>query len=104
VNKKHSLSDKSILNILDPNSDHHQLPPTIHSKEAQDGGLEVTLFDRMIKLYGNDITRMLTIQYRMHEAIMNFSSKVINLFYIHYKIEWYSYFLRFETSNTFKTC
>ncbi|KKF92869.1 DNA polymerase alpha-associated DNA helicase A [Ceratocystis platani] len=74
--------------------DHLQLPPTIKSlnskskKSAQPttnppipgevfvptGSLETTLFDRMLALHGSNIKRMLTTQYRMHEAIMRFPS------------------------------
>jgi superfamily I DNA and/or RNA helicase len=46
--------------------DHKQLPPTLTSAEAAAGGLAITLFDRMHALYGPAVTRMLTIQYRMH--------------------------------------
>jgi DNA polymerase alpha-associated DNA helicase A len=74
--------------------DHLQLPPTIKSlnskskgttagKKGQDGTegplikgatLETTLFDRLLKLHGPSIKRMLTTQYRMHEKIMRFPS------------------------------
>lgn len=39
--------------------------------------LEITLFDRLLKLHGDDIKRMLTTQYRMHEAIMSFPSEAM---------------------------
>ena len=74
--------------------DHLQLPPTVKSTESKhrepteskhrektskDGAaeakavkLEVTLFDRLLALYGPTIKRMLTTQYRMHAAIMAF--------------------------------
>ena len=58
--------------------DHLQLPPTIKSKQAEEG-LSYTLFDRMMKTYGDDISKMLKIQYRMNENIMNFSSKELYL-------------------------
>ena len=32
--------------------DHLQLPPTIHSEEAAKQGLEVTLFEKIIKKFG----------------------------------------------------
>ena len=72
--------------------DHLQLPPTIKSTNTKekpietkvDSGakktgllktsLEVTLFDRLLKLHGPSIKRMLTTQYRMHEKIMRFPS------------------------------
>ncbi|GAA0151831.1 DNA metabolism protein [Lithospermum erythrorhizon] len=55
--------------------DHLQLPPTIQSVEAEEKGLGRTLFERLADLYGDGITSMLTVQYRMHELIMNWSSK-----------------------------
>ncbi|XP_059668448.1 uncharacterized protein LOC132313615 [Cornus florida] len=55
--------------------DHLQLPPTIQSVEAEKKGLGRTLFERLANLYGDEITSMLTVQYRMHELIMNWSSK-----------------------------
>ena len=36
--------------------------------------LETTLFDRLLKLHGPSIKRMLTTQYRMHDKIMRFPS------------------------------
>ncbi|KAK6948332.1 hypothetical protein Daesc_010098 [Daldinia eschscholtzii] len=74
--------------------DHLQLPPTVKStnsktkaKVAKEGdekekdgaiikgaSLETTLFDRLLKLHGSSIKRMLTTQYRMHEKIMRFPS------------------------------
>ncbi|KAK4128836.1 DNA helicase [Parathielavia appendiculata] len=69
--------------------DHLQLPPTIKSlnsknkttsRKSKDGAevkgatLETTLFDRLLKLHGPSIKRMLTTQYRMHEKIMRFPS------------------------------
>lgn len=44
--------------------DHLQLPPTILSTEAAKQGLEVTLMERLIKLFGDGAVRMLTTQYR----------------------------------------
>ncbi|KAM0280751.1 hypothetical protein ACHAQH_003921 [Verticillium albo-atrum] len=70
--------------------DHLQLPPTIKSLNLKGGKpkkqeeeevatvkgmtLETTLFDRLLSLHGSSIKRMLTTQYRMHEAIMRFPS------------------------------
>lgn len=54
--------------------DHLQLPPTIQSVEAETKGLGKTLFERLADLYGDEIMSMLTVQYRMHELIMNWSS------------------------------
>ncbi|CAA6659123.1 unnamed protein product [Spirodela intermedia] len=55
--------------------DHLQLPPTIQSAEAERKGLGKTLFERLADLYGEEIMSMLTVQYRMHERVMNWSSK-----------------------------
>ncbi|KAG8097542.1 hypothetical protein GUJ93_ZPchr0013g34843 [Zizania palustris] len=54
--------------------DHLQLPPTVQSAEAEKKGMGKTLFERLTEAYGDQITSMLTIQYRMHELIMNWSS------------------------------
>ncbi|ERN11784.1 DNA-binding protein SMUBP-2 isoform X1 [Amborella trichopoda] len=54
--------------------DHLQLPPTIQSAEAEKKGLGRTLFERLADLYGEEITAMLTVQYRMHKLIMDWSS------------------------------
>lgn len=55
--------------------DHCQLPPTILSREAADAGFDVSLMQRLVGLYGPDVTRRLKVQYRMHEEIMAFSSQ-----------------------------
>ncbi|KAK8554236.1 hypothetical protein V6N13_073165 [Hibiscus sabdariffa] len=55
--------------------DHLQLPPTIQSVEAERKGLGRTLFERLADQYGDEVMSMLTVQYRMHELIMNWSSK-----------------------------
>jgi ATP-dependent RNA/DNA helicase IGHMBP2 len=54
--------------------DHFQLPPTVISKQAAGEGFETSLLERMINAYGADVNRRLTVQYRMHQKIMNFSS------------------------------
>lgn len=54
--------------------DHLQLPPTIQSVDAEKKGLGITLFERLAELYGDEVMSMLTVQYRMHELIMNWSS------------------------------
>ncbi len=55
--------------------DHKQLPPTIISQEASEGGLGDTLFERMLESHGDGIKEMLEKQYRMNTDIMNFSSQ-----------------------------
>jgi predicted DNA helicase len=54
--------------------DHHQLPPTVKSEQAAREGLRETLFEKCITRQP-DTARMLTVQYRMHEQIMGFSSE-----------------------------
>jgi ATP-dependent RNA/DNA helicase IGHMBP2 len=54
--------------------DHCQLPPTIISREAEAEGLGISMFERLMDLHGGRLARRLTIQYRMHESIMRFSS------------------------------
>lgn len=53
--------------------DHQQLPPTIKSNEAARSGLAVTLFEKGIAKHTSKAS-MLEVQYRMHQAIMRFSS------------------------------
>ncbi len=55
--------------------DHLQLPPIIRSREAEREGLDVTLFARLAEALGERVTRLLTVQYRMHEAIMRWPSQ-----------------------------
>ncbi len=55
--------------------DHCQLPPTVLSAEAEQGGFGVSLLERLAGLYGTGVTRRLGVQYRMHEAIMAFPSR-----------------------------
>lgn len=57
--------------------DHCQLPPTVKSAKAKTGGLDITLFDRVRQKHPSTSVRMLTIQYRMHCDICNWSSKVM---------------------------
>ena len=54
--------------------DHHQLPPTVKSEQAAREGLRETLFEKCIQRQPQT-ARMLTMQYRMHEQIMRFSSE-----------------------------
>jgi len=55
--------------------DHRQLPPTILSREAEARGLDRTLFQRLVEAHGDDVTEMLTVQYRMHRTIMTFPGR-----------------------------
>lgn len=55
--------------------DHCQLPPTIISPEADREGLGVSLLERLVAMHGETITRRLDVQYRMHAAIADFSSR-----------------------------
>ncbi|KAG2173383.1 hypothetical protein INT44_008735 [Umbelopsis vinacea] len=67
--------------------DHLQLPPTVKSKSSSSPvpiipktlekatSLSVTLFDRLLAMYGNKVKRMLKVQYRMHHQIMEFPSR-----------------------------
>lgn len=54
--------------------DHCQLPPTILSTAAAKEGYAVSLMQRMVEHLGEAVTRQLTVQYRMSEEIMRFSS------------------------------
>ena len=40
-------------------------------------GMGRTLFERLHGLYGNDVSQMLTVQYRMHEDIMAWASAAL---------------------------
>lgn len=52
--------------------DHRQLPPTVTSQRAEEGGLDIPLFERLLS---NGIpAHMLTTQYRMHPTIREFPS------------------------------
>jgi len=53
--------------------DHHQLPPTVISRRAEEAGYARSLFERLIAL-GAPST-MLTTQYRMHPAIREWPSE-----------------------------
>ena len=55
--------------------DQCQLPPTVVSLEAAAQGFGTSLFERLAGRYGSQAIRRLTVQYRMHEAIMRFSSR-----------------------------
>jgi ATP-dependent RNA/DNA helicase IGHMBP2 len=55
--------------------DHCQLPPTVKSAPAAEGGLGVTLLEKNTFLHPEAVV-LLEQQYRMHEVIMGFSSGV----------------------------
>jgi len=55
--------------------DHCQLPPTIVSAEAAAEGFGVSLLERLADSSGDQLLKRLDVQYRMHEAIMEFSSR-----------------------------
>ncbi|XP_076590281.1 DNA-binding protein SMUBP-2 isoform X2 [Chaetodon auriga] len=55
--------------------DYKQLPPTIKSQTAASKGLSLSLMERLIQMYGDSVVRMLTVQYRMNSAIMEWASK-----------------------------
>ncbi len=54
--------------------DHKQLPPTIVSPQAVAQGFSISLPERLLTEIGPSISRRLTVQYRMHHEIMQFSS------------------------------
>lgn len=54
--------------------DHQQLPPTVKSPEALRGGLGRTLMEQVAAVKP-EVVRMLTVQYRMNEKLMRFSSE-----------------------------
>ncbi|EMI41859.1 AAA domain-containing protein [Rhodopirellula sp. SWK7] len=54
--------------------DHCQLPPTVLSDEAAEIGMRDSLMQRLVHRFGEPAYRRLTVQYRMHESIMRFSS------------------------------
>ncbi|MFN3192732.1 MAG: AAA domain-containing protein [Aureliella sp.] len=55
--------------------DHYQLPPTVVSAEAARQGYSCSTMERLVGRFGEDVFRRLTVQYRMHEDIMEFSSR-----------------------------
>ena len=66
--------------------DHCQLPPTIKSTIPEvANGLSCTMFERVMGLYGDDkrpakeghVSRMLEVQYRMHEVISDWASQAM---------------------------
>ena len=61
--------DKIVLS-----GDHKQLPPTVLCRDAAKEGFALSLLERQVGIYGDSINRLLNVQYRMHDDIMNFSS------------------------------
>jgi len=54
--------------------DHFQLPPTVLSDVASREGMRDSLMQRLVERFGEEVYRRLTVQYRMNEQIMRFSS------------------------------
>ncbi|XP_036991202.2 LOW QUALITY PROTEIN: DNA-binding protein SMUBP-2 [Artibeus jamaicensis] len=57
--------------------DHKQLPPTVVSPKAALAGLSLSLMERLAGQCGAGVLRMLTVQYRMHRAIMQWASEAL---------------------------
>ena len=57
--------------------DHRQLPPTTVSHRAALAGLSRSLMERLAEKHGAGVVRMLTVQYRMHQAIMCWASEAM---------------------------
>ncbi|XP_004481719.2 DNA-binding protein SMUBP-2 [Dasypus novemcinctus] len=57
--------------------DHKQLPPTTVSHQAALAGLSRSLMERLAEQLGGGVVRMLTVQYRMHHAIMQWASEAL---------------------------
>ena len=54
--------------------DHQQLPPTVLCRAAAEQGFAISLLERQMQIYGESVSCLLKVQYRMHQSIMNFSS------------------------------
>ncbi|MCP5095335.1 MAG: AAA family ATPase [Chloroflexi bacterium] len=54
--------------------DHQQLPPTILSRQAESSGFGISLLEQLMHRAETAVSHQLTIQYRMHTQIMDFSS------------------------------
>lgn len=63
-------ADKAVLA-----GDPCQLPPTVVDPVAAQSGLATSLFERMAEQHGSALLQMLTVQYRMHSALMAFPSQ-----------------------------
>ncbi|XP_072826586.1 DNA-binding protein SMUBP-2 isoform X2 [Vicugna pacos] len=57
--------------------DHKQLPPTTASHKAALAGLSLSLMERLAEEHGGSTVRTLTVQYRMHGAIMQWASQAL---------------------------
>ncbi|KAK2493623.1 hypothetical protein MC885_008398, partial [Smutsia gigantea] len=57
--------------------DHKQLPPTTVSHKAALAGLSFSLMERLAKECGERVVQTLTVQYRMHRAIMQWASEAL---------------------------
>ncbi|XP_044115960.1 DNA-binding protein SMUBP-2 [Neovison vison] len=57
--------------------DHKQLPPTTVSHKAALAGLSRSLMERLADELGAQVVRTLTVQYRMHQAIMRWASDAL---------------------------
>lgn len=55
--------------------DPQQLPPTVLSLDAAAEGFDRSLMQRQMEIHGPEICRLLDVQYRMHQDIMEFSSR-----------------------------
>jgi superfamily I DNA and/or RNA helicase len=55
--------------------DHRQLPPTVLSPDAAEGGLATSLFERLLALHGDPVRQMLREQYRMNAELMELPSR-----------------------------
>jgi len=55
--------------------DHRQLPATVLSTEAAAKGLGISLMERIVNSHGSQVAKLLTVQHRMHAAIMGFSNE-----------------------------
>lgn len=55
--------------------DQCQLAPVILSRKAMDGGLGISLLEKVSTLHDGVLATKLTIQYRMHDAISSWASK-----------------------------
>jgi predicted DNA helicase len=63
-------ADKAVLA-----GDPCQLPPTVVDPTAAQSGLASSLFERMAVEHGAELLQLLTVQYRMHSALMAFPSQ-----------------------------